>query len=192
MLARPARRHAPWFLQRALLTPRVNPRSHYRCAKSTKEQAASHDWRRTRLKSAQSNGRGTRFAGEVHQQCVVCCVWWGVGAFVCRPPVPVHFQPRFGLCNDFLECLFSSFGRLLRNPQYNATWKRGRPSAHRSRPLYVVRAPPEGATWGRRGRSSRQAHRVCCVLVLGSGGGNRGGRASFGLFRLEEGGLGLG
>ena len=30
------------------------------------------------------------------------------------------------------------------------------------------------------------------MLVLGSGGGNRGGRASFGLFRLEEGGLGLG
>ena len=30
-LARPA----PWFLQRALLTPGVTPGSHYRCAKST-------------------------------------------------------------------------------------------------------------------------------------------------------------
>ena len=30
---------APWFLQRALLTPRVNPGSHYRCAKSTFKRA---------------------------------------------------------------------------------------------------------------------------------------------------------
>ena len=29
------KRPAPWFLQRALLTPRVTPGSHHRCAKRT-------------------------------------------------------------------------------------------------------------------------------------------------------------
>ena len=33
--ARPAPQIAPWSLQRALLTPRVNPGSRYRCARST-------------------------------------------------------------------------------------------------------------------------------------------------------------
>ena len=36
--ARPEPKTAPFFLQRALLMPRVNPGSHYRCAKSTYEQ----------------------------------------------------------------------------------------------------------------------------------------------------------